>query len=49
MYSMNIKNNRYYVQCIIVFDTIRAAGFIVDTGAMYTCCTYKAFDKSMWE
>lgn len=49
MYSTNIKNNRYYVQCIIVFDTIRAAMFIVDTGAMYTCCTYKAFDKCMQE
>ena len=49
MYSTSIKNNRFYVQCITVFDRTRAVMFIIDTGAIFTCCTYKAFDKRMRE
>lgn len=49
MYSTSIKNNRYFIQCITVFDRIRAVKFIVDTGARFTCCTYKALDKYIQE
>ena len=49
VYSTSIKDNRYTIQCIAVFDKIRAAKFIVDTGAKFTCCTYKAFNKKMQE
>ena len=49
VYSTSIKDNRYTIQCIAVFDKIRAAKFIVDTGAKFTCLTYKAFNKKMQE
>ena len=49
MYNTSIKNNRYQIQCITVFDRFRVVKFIVDTGAIFTCCTYKAFDKHIQE
>lgn len=49
MYSTSIKDNRYLVQCIAVSNKIRSAKFIVDTGAKFTCCTYKSIDFNMQE
>lgn len=38
-----------YVECIVVLDRVRATKFIVDTGAMFTCCNYKVFDSRIDE
>lgn len=43
MYSTNIRGNKCLVDCIAVLDRVRAVKFIVDTGAMYTCCNCKIF------
>ena len=40
MYSTSIKQNRCRVECIIVAEDIAVENFVVDTGAMYTCCNY---------
>lgn len=49
MYSTNIKDNRYLVRCLIVSDYISSEKFIVDTGAAYTCCHYKAVNDKLSE
>ena len=49
MYSTSIKDNKYQIQCIVVFNKVRSAKFIVDTGAVFTCCTYKALGKELKE
>lgn len=49
MYSTSLKDNRYLLQCIAVFDKVRAIKFTVDTGAKFTCCNYKYFDKNIDE
>ncbi len=40
VYHTNIKHDRCWVECIMVVDDIVVEKFIVDTGAMYTCCNY---------
>jgi len=49
VYSTNIKDNRYQIQCVAVFNKIRAARFIVDTGAKFTCCHYTSIDINLCE
>lgn len=40
MYNTNIKHDKCRVECIVVTDNIAVENFVVDTGAMYTCCNY---------
>lgn len=49
MYSTNLKNNRYLVRCLRVTKDIKTIHFIVDTGAMFSCCNYKLMDNSLQE
>lgn len=47
MYSTKLKDERFSVDCIALLGRVRIVQFVVDTGAMFTCCNYKSFDKSM--
>lgn len=49
VYSTNLKDNRYKINCITIAKEIRVIKFIIDTGARITCCNYRAIDKSMQE
>lgn len=49
MYSTKLKDNRYPVICFAVIRRVQIIDFIVDTGAMFTCCNYTAFDKNLNE
>lgn len=49
MYSTNLKDNKYPVICFAVLGQVQIVDFIVDTGAMFTCCNYKFFDIKMEE
>ncbi len=49
MYSTSIRDNKCLVECIAVLDRVRVTKFIVDTGAMFTCCNYKVFDSRIDE
>ena len=50
MYSTNIKDNRFSILCLAVLEKKFALNaFIVDTGAMITCCKYKFIDKNLQE
>lgn len=49
MYNTSIKNNKYLAECIMVNRDVNMAKFIVDTGAMFTCCNYKIFDIHLEE
>ena len=49
MYNTNIENNRCFVDCIIVSDEIAVEKFVVDTGAMYTCCYGGVVDENLEE
>ncbi len=49
MYSTNLKDERFIADCIVNFRKGRIIQFIVDTGAMFTCCNYKVFDKNLQE
>ena len=49
MYSTKLKDERYSVECIVLLGKVRVIQFVVDTGARFTCCNYKVFDKSMHE
>lgn len=37
------------VECITVLDRVRAIKFIIDTGAMFTCCNCKIFNSHINE
>lgn len=37
------------IRCITVTKQIAANNFIVDTGAMFTCCNYSFLDENMQE
>ncbi len=41
MYSTSLKDNKYSVICFAVRGQVQIIDFIVDTGAMFTCCNYK--------
>ncbi len=49
MYNTNIEDNRYFVRCLSVSKCVSSEKFIVDTGAIYTCCHYRAIDKNLKE
>ncbi|MDE5700289.1 MAG: retropepsin-like domain-containing protein [Lachnospiraceae bacterium] len=49
MYSTNIKDDRYAVDCLIISHKISLEKFVVDTGAKFTCCGYKAIDGRLEE
>lgn len=49
MYSTNIKDNCYLVRCLIVSNYVSSEEFIVNTGAAYTCCHYKAVNDKLSE
>lgn len=49
MYSTNLKNNRYLVRCLRVAKDIKTINFIIDTGAMFSCCNYRLIDSSLQE
>ena len=40
MYSTKLMNRRYEIECISLTRVLKIQRFIVDTGAMYTCCHY---------
>ena len=47
MYSTNLKDERFTVDCIGVWKKGRVIQFTVDTGAMFTCCNYTSFDRKI--
>lgn len=47
VYSTKLKDERFSVDCIVFFGKVRVIQFVVDTGAMFTCCNYKSFDKNL--
>lgn len=49
MYSTNLKNNKYLVICFAVLKRVQIVDFIIDTGAIFTCCNYTSLDKSLIE
>ena len=49
MYSTKLKDERYSVECIVLLGKVRVIQFVVDSGARFTCCNYKVFDKNMHE
>lgn len=49
MYSTSIRDNKCLIECIAVLDRVRVTKFIVDTGAMFTCCNCKVFDSRIGE
>ncbi len=49
MYSTRLKDERFSVECIVYTEKVRIIQYVVDTGAKYTCCNYKEFDKHMKE
>jgi len=49
VYSTRLKDERFSVECIVYTEKVRIIQYVVDTGAKYTCCNYKEFDKHMKE
>ena len=50
MYNTSIDKNRFSVKCLTVLNkTYAINNFVVDTGAMITCCKYRFMDKSLQE
>lgn len=49
MYSTKLKDERFSAECIVLLRKVRVIQFVVDTGAMFTCCNYKELDKNMLE
>lgn len=49
MYSTNIRNKKCFIECITVSQQINMIKFLVDTGAMFTCCNCKVFDTNIKE
>ena len=49
MYSTNLKDSKYSVICFAIFGRVQIIDFIVDTGAMFTCCHYMSFDQDSRE
>ncbi len=47
MYSTNLKDERFVVDCISVWEKGRVIQFTVDTGAMFTCCNFSVLGKSL--
>lgn len=49
MYNTRLSDNRYTVTCISVINNTKILHFVVDTGAMYTCCNSKYIDTKLTE
>ena len=49
MFSTKLVENRYYVPCIVMTGFPIVHSFIVDTGAKYTCCSFKNIDPTLKE
>lgn len=49
MYSTKWSSQRYEVECISLSKVIKIQRFIVDTGAMYSCCHYSTIDEKLEE
>ncbi len=49
MYSTNIRDNKCLAECITVSTDTNMLHFIVDTGAMFTCCNYKILNSHIDE
>lgn len=49
MYSTSIKDDRCIVDCLTIADKISLEKFVVDTGAKFTCCSYKTIDCQLEE
>lgn len=49
MYSTSLKDERFIVDGITVLEKTRIIQFVVDTGAMFTCCNYTAFASELHE
>lgn len=49
VYSTSIEDNRYMVRCLSVSGYVASERFIVDTGAKYTCCHYRAINRRLRE
>lgn len=49
MYSTNLRNDRYMVDCLTISDKVSLGKFVVDTGAKYTCCNYCVIDSALKE
>lgn len=49
MYNTRLKNNRYMMNCITMLNNPQVVEFVVDTGAIFTCCHYQEIDDSLKE
>lgn len=49
MYSTSLKDERFIIDSITVLNKMRIIQFVVDTGAMFTCCNYTSFDLGLQE
>ncbi|MDE7266794.1 MAG: retropepsin-like domain-containing protein [Lachnospiraceae bacterium] len=49
MYSTKLVKQRYEIECISLARVIKIQRFIVDTGAMYSCCHYSMIDEKLQE
>lgn len=49
MYSTKLVKQRYEVECISLTRVLKIQRFIVDTGAMYSCCHYSMIDEKIQE
>ena len=47
--NANVKDSRYAVRCLSVSDYITSERYVVDTGAVYTCCNYKVVNETLQE
>ena len=49
MHSTSIKDSKYSLICLAVLDEVCIVDFIVDTGAMFTCCNYTSLKSNLCE
>lgn len=49
VYSTSIKFDRCTIDCLLVSNKISLEKFVIDTGAKFTCCSYKVIDGHLQE
>lgn len=49
MYSTRLANQRFEIECISMARVLKIHRFIIDTGAMYSCCHYSMVDERLQE
>lgn len=49
MYNTRLVKQRYEVECISLARVLKIQRFIIDTGAMYSCCHYSMIDERIME